>query len=116
MQTEEENPEARTEAEGEETNPIERTQKEETKEKQRPSTESLKKAAMPGDSRKDFILVTVANYFGVAISDSAITNLFNAHPLNSFLDDGNISILAGKVDPKSGGRRIDFQNKVCKNE
>ena len=69
--------------------------------------------SMPGDSRKDFILVTVANYFGVAINEPVITNLFNAPALNGFLDDGNISILAGKINPKSG-KRIDFQNKVNK--
>ena len=68
---------------------------------------------MPGDSRKDFILVTVANYFGTAINDQAITNLFNAQSLNAFLDDGNISILAGKLDQKNG-KRIEFQNKVSK--
>ncbi|XP_076467409.1 LOW QUALITY PROTEIN: cytoplasmic dynein 2 heavy chain 1-like [Babylonia areolata] len=67
---------------------------------------------MPGDSRKDFILVTVANYFGIAINDQAITNLFNTPSLNSFLDDGNISILAGKVDERSGRRIVEFQNRI----
>ncbi|KAK7489861.1 hypothetical protein BaRGS_00018883, partial [Batillaria attramentaria] len=66
---------------------------------------------MPGDSRKDFILVTVANYFAVPINDQAVTNLFNAQPLNAFLDDGNISILAGKIDQK-GGRKIEFLNRI----
>ncbi|XP_025088458.1 cytoplasmic dynein 2 heavy chain 1-like isoform X3 [Pomacea canaliculata] len=66
---------------------------------------------MPGDSRKDFILVTVANYFAVPINDTAITNLFNAQPLNGFLDDGNISVLAGKIDQR-GGRKIDLQNQI----
>ena len=66
---------------------------------------------MPGDSRKDFILVTVANYFGIPINDQAITNLFNAQPLNAFLDDGNISILAAKVEQKNA-KRIEFLNKV----
>lgn len=68
---------------------------------------------MPGDSRKDFILVTVANHFGIPIDDQAITNLFNAQALNAFLDDGNISILSGKVDQKHG-KKVDFQNKVIK--
>ncbi|KAK7096855.1 hypothetical protein V1264_003902 [Littorina saxatilis] len=66
---------------------------------------------MPGDSRKDFILVTVANHFGIPIDDQAITNLFNAQALNAFLDDGNISILSGKVDQKHG-KKVDFQNKI----
>ncbi|XP_055895255.1 cytoplasmic dynein 2 heavy chain 1-like isoform X1 [Biomphalaria glabrata] len=66
---------------------------------------------MPGDSRKDFVLVTTANYFGVMVNDSAITNLFNSPPLNSFLDDGNVMVLAGKLDPKKD-KKIDFLNKV----
>ena len=70
---------------------------------------------MPGDSRKDFILVTVANYFGIPINEQAITNLFNAPALNGFLDDGNVSILAGKLNQKSG-KRVDFQNKVSMKE
>ncbi|CAL1541204.1 unnamed protein product [Lymnaea stagnalis] len=66
---------------------------------------------MPGDSRKDFILVTAANYFGVLINDNAITSLFNAPSLNNFLDDGNTMVLAGKIDPKKE-KKIEFQNRV----
>ena len=66
---------------------------------------------MPGDSRKDFVLVTTANYFGVPITDGAITALFNSLALNNFLDDGNVTILAGKLDNKND-KKIDFQNRV----
>ena len=66
---------------------------------------------MPGDSRKDFVLVTTANYFSIPITDNAITSLFNSPALNNFLDDGNVTILAGKIDSKNE-RRIDFQNRV----
>lgn len=66
---------------------------------------------MPGDSRKDFVLVTTANYFAIPITDNAITALFNALSLNNFLDDGNVSILAGKLDPKND-KKIEFQNRV----
>lgn len=66
---------------------------------------------MPGDSRKDFVLVTTANYFGVQINDNAISNLFNTPSLNNFLDDGNTMVLAGRIDPKKE-HRIEFQNKV----
>ncbi|XP_012944204.1 cytoplasmic dynein 2 heavy chain 1 [Aplysia californica] len=66
---------------------------------------------MPGDSRKDFVLVTTANYFAIPITDNAITSLFNATSLNNFLDDGNVTILAGKLDGRSD-KKIDFQNRV----
>lgn len=66
---------------------------------------------MPGDSRKDFVLVTTANYFAIPLTDNAITALFNAPSLNNFLDDGNVSILAGKLDSKND-RRVEFQNRV----
>ncbi|KAK3801155.1 hypothetical protein RRG08_006872 [Elysia crispata] len=66
---------------------------------------------MPGDSRKDFVLVTTANYFAVPITDNAITNLFNSPNLNNFLDDGNVTVLAAKLDVKND-RRIDLQNRV----
>ena len=70
---------------------------------------------MPGDSRKDFVLVTTANYFAIPITDNAITSLFNSPALNNFLDDGNVTILAGKLDSKND-RRIDFQNRVSEPE
>ncbi|XP_076446844.1 LOW QUALITY PROTEIN: cytoplasmic dynein 2 heavy chain 1-like [Babylonia areolata] len=64
-----------------------------------------------GDSRKDFILVTVANYFGLGPEDAAVTDLLTEPSLNAFLDDGNVSVLAGKLEDR-GGKRVDFQNKV----
>lgn len=67
---------------------------------------------MPGDSRKDFILTTTANYFAVPVNDGALKNLPDSPALNSFLDDGNASVLAGKLDPKSRVKLIMFSNKV----
>lgn len=69
---------------------------------------------MPGDSRKDYLLVTTANYFAVPVTDSSITQLFNSRPLNNFLDDGNTSVLAGRIDAKND-RKIEFYNKVSLN-
>lgn len=63
---------------------------------------------MPGDSRKDYVLATTANYFGIAVSDNVITSLADSRSLNNFLDDGNASVLAGKNE----GKRINFYNKV----
>lgn len=63
---------------------------------------------MAGDSRKDYLLTTTANYFGVAVSDSSITSLADSRSLNNFLDDGNATVLAGKIE----GKRINYYNKV----
>lgn len=49
---------------------------------------------MSGDSRKDFILATVGNFFGYANSDGAISHILDSKELNRFLDDGNSMVLA----------------------
>lgn len=67
---------------------------------------------MSGDSRKDFILTTTANYFAVPANDGALKNLPDSAALNSFLDDGNASVLAGRLDPKSRVKLVMFSNKV----
>jgi len=67
---------------------------------------------MPGDSRKDYLLATTGNYFGVAQTDGIVTTLADTPPMNGFLDDGNISILVARPDPRSSGRRLMLSNKV----
>lgn len=67
---------------------------------------------MSGDSRKDFILATTANYFAVPVNDSSLKNLPDSPALNSFLDDGNANVLAGKLDPKSRVKLVYFSQKV----
>ncbi len=62
---------------------------------------------MGGDSRKDFVLATAGNYFGVSSQDSAA--LQDDASLNSFLDDGSVSVLAAKLD---NNKKIIFSNKV----
>ena len=65
--------------------------------------------SMSGDSRKDFVLMTIANIFSIQPSDAAITSLTNAKSLNTFLDDGNCSVLAALCVEKE----VKLTNKVC---
>ena len=67
---------------------------------------------MSGDSRKDFILATTANYFAVQVTDGSIQSLQNSPALNSFLDDGNATVLAGRFDMKGRSKGFNFSNKV----
>ena len=68
---------------------------------------------MSGDSRKDFILTTTANYFAVQVTDGSIQSLLNSPALNSFLDDGNATVLAGRFEMKGGrAKGFTFSNKV----
>ena len=68
---------------------------------------------MSGDSRKDFLLATTANYFAVQVTDGSITSLQSSPALNSFLDDGNATVLAGRFDTKGGrAKGFAFSNKV----
>lgn len=48
---------------------------------------------MPGDERKDFIVATLANYFGIQQNDVSLDNHRNSKELNNFLDDGNHHVL-----------------------
>lgn len=65
-----------------------------------------------GDSRKDYILATTANYFGLGVTDAAITALQDSTPLNNFLDDGNIDLCAGRIETRGSTKRLGFSNKV----
>lgn len=65
-----------------------------------------------GDSRKDYILATTANYFGLGVSDAAITALQDSTALNSFLDDGNIDLCTGRIETRGSTKRLGFSNKV----
>ena len=65
------------------------------------------------DSRKDFLLSTTANFFGLNENDSGIRSGGNAIPLNKFLDDGSCSVLTVLL---SGGhsKKLEFLNKIEK--
>ena len=66
---------------------------------------------MSGDSRKDFVLATTGNFFSIPVSDSAISGLSDAGALNTFLDDGNCSVLAARCVEK----KVSLTNKVNHN-
>lgn len=48
---------------------------------------------MSGDSRKDFILSTIGNFFGYVRQEGAISHIEDSKELNKFLDDGNCTVL-----------------------
>lgn len=65
------------------------------------------------DSRKDFLLSTTANFFGLNENDSSVRSGGNSVPLNEFLDDGSCSVLTVLL---SGGhsKKLEFLNKIEK--
>lgn len=65
-----------------------------------------------GDSRKDFILATTANHFGIPVSDSSVTHVLSSKELNTFLDDGNCPLLAARCDLLQGKKTIQLFNHV----
>ena len=67
---------------------------------------------MSGDSRKQFILATTGNYFAIPVTDAAFVKQAHSAALNSFLDDGNTNILAGRLDPRSRTKNVIFSDKV----
>ncbi len=65
-----------------------------------------------GDVRKDFLLATVANYFGTPVRDQAVESLRSSDHLNSFLDDANANVLAASVEKLGdGSTKIHMDNK-----
>ena len=67
---------------------------------------------MSNDSRKKFILTTVANYFGVNPADNEIEALSNTSQLNTFLDDGNCFVLIACGENKDGKSVVHLSNKI----
>ena len=65
-----------------------------------------------GDSRKDFILATTANHFGISLSDDSVSRVLNSTQLNTFLDDGNCPLLAAKCGLSQGTKSIHLLNHV----
>lgn len=65
-----------------------------------------------GDSRKDFILQTTANYFGIPASEAALEKIFDSKEINTFLDDGNSPVLAARYDTHQGKKSIEVFNHV----
>lgn len=67
---------------------------------------------MSGDSRKDFVLATIGNFFGYSSSDGAISHITDSKELNSFLDDGNCMVLALHPEMTQGVKLIQVYNNV----
>lgn len=61
---------------------------------------------MAGDSRKDFILATIGNHFGYSVSDGAVAHVRDSKEINTFLDDGNCSVLSSKLELTQGVKLI----------
>ena len=68
--------------------------------------------AMSGDSRKDFVLATIGNHFGQAVSDGAMSHISGSAELNRFLDDGSCSVLAAHAELVDGVRLIQSYNQL----
>ena len=67
-----------------------------------------------GDVRKDYVLSTVANYFGVEAVDGSIRDLVNDVKLNNFLDDGNTLLLSAYAEKVDGyGAKIHLDNALA---
>lgn len=60
------------------------------------------------DTRKNFILTTTGNYFGLQPSDPLISPLSDSKELNCFLDDGNEFVLS----ILKSGKNLVMSNKV----
>ena len=67
---------------------------------------------MSSDPRKEFLFATIANYFGINSSDKTITELQRSKQVNSFLDDGNQSIL---VSIFQNGTQVQLYNDLQSN-
>lgn len=67
---------------------------------------------MSGDTRKDFILSTIGNFFGYSSSDGAVSHISDSKELNSFLDDGNCMVLALHPELTQGVKLIQVFNIV----
>lgn len=67
---------------------------------------------MSGDSRKDFIIATIGNFFGFSTSDGTISHILDSKELNNFLDDGNCMVLALHPELTQGVKLIQVYNIV----
>ena len=64
------------------------------------------------DARKDFVVATTGNYFGIQSSDRILSEVYSSRELNTFLDDGNSPVLAARYDTHQGTKSINLSNTV----
>ncbi|XP_042221258.1 cytoplasmic dynein 2 heavy chain 1-like isoform X2 [Homarus americanus] len=62
------------------------------------------------DVRKNFILTTTGNYFGLSLTDPLLLALQDDQSVNTFLDSGNCQLLGAHMVPDEG--RVVFNTKV----
>ena len=67
---------------------------------------------MSGDSRKDFVLATIGNFFGYSSSDGAVSHITDSKELNNFLDDGNCMVLALHPELTQDVKLIQIYNHI----
>uniref|UniRef100_T1IHY1 Cytoplasmic dynein 2 heavy chain 1 n=1 Tax=Strigamia maritima TaxID=126957 RepID=T1IHY1_STRMM len=68
---------------------------------------------MPGgDSRKDFLLATTANFFSLSVSDDAVSGLHNGKEINNFLDNASCFLLSIKGERREKRLILHALNKV----
>ena len=67
---------------------------------------------MSGDSRKDFLLATIGNFFGYSTTDGAISHIADSRELNTFLDDGSCSVLATHAELTQDVKLIQVYNNI----
>lgn len=66
---------------------------------------------MSGDARKDYLLATIGNHFGYSVSDGSVAHIPTSPEMNSFLDDGNCSLLAARQELTGGVELIQVKKK-----
>ena len=66
------------------------------------------------DTRKDYILTTVANFFGLKDTDQIVQTGATSKGLNTFLDDGSCSMLT--VFLKKNPKDLEFFNEIQKSK
>lgn len=64
---------------------------------------------MSGDARKDYLLATIGNHFGYSVSDGSVAHIPTSPEMNSFLDDGNCSLLAARQELTGGVELIQVK-------
>lgn len=64
---------------------------------------------MSDDSRKNFLLATAADFFGVSPEEPNMMMLLTTNELNNFLDDGNCNVLVARFtqQPEVSSPRAD---------
>lgn len=53
---------------------------------------------MSEDPRKQFVLATISNHFGYSVSEGAVAHIPSSLELNTFLDDGNCTMIAARPE------------------